>query len=75
MLDINKFRDSIHNLKQAFINNGYSNSKFDKILSKYIDNLSNRQDETPQPPPVTPETPHHLPSTGQTHEVFYKNQF
>ena len=68
--DISNCRESINNLKQAFVNNGYSNSLFDKILNKYIDNLPNRQAETSQPPPEPPDG-----GSNHTHDIYYKNQF
>ena len=56
------FHRSIQNLKQALINNGYSNRDFDRVLNSYI-NPTRRQ---PAPPNISDEN---------THEIFYKNQF
>ena len=55
------FQKAIKNLKQTFVNNGYSNSAFDKVLNKFLDKKST-------PPPDTD-------TMGEVVEVFYMNQF
>ena len=45
-------------LKQLLINNGYSNSLFDCILKKYVQQKQSQPQETP----------------NQTHDLFYRNQ-
>ena len=55
----NLFQKAIDNIKQSLINNGYSNSLFDKILKTYLEkvNKMNTIDNT------------------ITHTIFYKNQY
>ena len=50
-------------LKQTFVNNGYRNSTFDKVLNKYLDKL-------PKPKPTTDTD-----STGEVIEIYYRNQY
>ena len=55
------FHQSINSLKQSFINNGYSNTRFDSVLNKYMEKISSPPQES------QPE--------GNVIEVYYKNQF
>ena len=55
------FQQSITNLKQSFVNNGYSNTRFDSVFNKYMQKISS-------PPEATQQE-------GNTIEVYYKNQF
>ena len=46
------FQNSIKSLKQAFVNNGYSNNKFDKVLNQYLDaKFKNSPHDTPETSP------------------------
>ena len=53
------FHHSIQNLKQALINNGYTNRLFDSVLSKYLNTVS--------------QTKSHEQTVS--HHVYYRNQF
>ena len=57
------FQDEMKKLKQTFVNNGYKNSAFDKVLNKFLDKVPNTE------PPPDPDP------AGQVIEVFYKNQY
>lgn len=61
------FHSSIANLKQTIINNGYSNSMFDKLLHDYLQKRLTVTDN------VNVHDPQ--PSQSQIHTVFYKNQY
>ena len=52
------FNVECNKLKQLLINNGYSNSLFDCILKKYVQQKQSQPQETP----------------NQTHDLFYRNQ-
>ena len=52
------FNVECNKLKQLLINNGYSNSLFDCILKKYVQQKQSQPQETP----------------NQTHDRFYRNQ-
>ena len=54
------FHASAQNLKQSFINNGYSNRKFDFIFKQYTEKL--RTPSLPEP-------------TATPHVLYYQNQF
>ena len=41
--DWNVFNSSIDTLKQTFINNGYSNTTFDRLLRAYLDKVHRRE--------------------------------
>ena len=65
------FLSSISSLKQAFINNGYSNSEFDRILSKFLHDRDNSSNPTTLPTqPTTLHTPTEVtPTTAVTPSV------
>ena len=52
------FNVECNKLKQLLINNGYSNSLFDCVLKKYVQQKQSQPQETP----------------NQTHDLFYRNQ-
>ena len=61
--DWQNFHANISIVKQALINNGYSNTKFDNILNRYLKERIERN-----PPQLTdPE--------ARTHNLFYRNQY
>ena len=57
--DWSKFLQSVDNLKQIFINNGYSNACSDRILNDYVNRIHKPTEK----------------SDITTHDLFYCNQF
>ena len=59
--DWNLFEQDMKRLKQTLINNGYSNSQFDKVCSDFVDSINNNNENN-------------TPENSNVHEIFYQNQ-
>ena len=55
------FEQDIKRLKQTLVNNGYSNSMFDQICNKFLENVNNTSTQIIQ-------------DNSEVHTIFYKNQ-